>query len=80
MTPLSNDQMKAGRFLRWHQARVLHRRIQAHLTRGGRVLVATHLKSWIHRDPDRFQCRRDGVYVRRGKQWDCINYCAIRFY
>ena len=23
-----------------------------------------------------FQCRRDGVYVRRGKQWDCIIHCA----
>ena len=26
MKALSNDQMKAGRYLRWHQARVLHGR------------------------------------------------------
>ena len=77
---LTNEQMKTGRYLRWHQARVLHARIRAHLARGGRVLVATYAKFWIHRDPDRFQCRRDGVYLRRGKQWDCINHCAIRFH
>jgi hypothetical protein len=80
MKPLTNDQMKPGRYLRWHQARVLHARIQAHLAKGGCVLVATYLKFWIHRNPEQFQCRRDGVYVRRGKQWDCINHCAIRFY
>jgi hypothetical protein len=80
MKALTNDQMKAGRYHRWHQARELHSRIRAHLARGGCVLVATHTKVWIHRDPERFQCRRDGVYVRRGQQWDCINYCAIRFY
>ncbi len=77
---MNNDQMRPGRFLRWHQARVLHAKIQAHLAKGGGVLVATHLKSWICRKPEQFQCRRDGVYMRRGRQWDCINHCAIRFY
>lgn len=80
MTLLTNDQMQADRYLRWHQARALHARISAHLARGGCVLVATYLKCWIHRDPGQFQCRRDGVYVRRGKRWDCINHCAIRLY
>jgi hypothetical protein len=77
---MNNDQMKSGRFLRWHQSRVLHARIQAHLASGGCVLVATYAKFWIHRDPCQFQCHRDGVYVRRGKHWDCITHCAIRFY
>lgn len=80
MKSLTNDRMKAGRYLRRHRARVLHARIQAHLAKGGCVLVATCLKSWIHRDPDQFQRRRDGVYVRRGQQWDCINHCSLRFY
>lgn len=79
MTALTNDQMKAGRYLRWHHARVLHARIVAHLARGGRVQVVTCTRAWIHRDPGQFRCLRDGVYVRRGKQWDCITYCAIYF-
>lgn len=74
--------MKPGRFLRWHQARVLHGRIQGHLARGGSVMVATYTRATTYGPchADRFQCRRDGVYVRAGKQWDCINYCVIRFY
>ena len=80
MKSLSNDQMKASRYLHWHKARALHARIQAPLAKGGCALVATYTTFWIHRNPDQFQTRRDGVYVRRGKQWDCINHCAIRFY
>ncbi|MGO9468044.1 MAG: hypothetical protein ACLQVF_28255 [Isosphaeraceae bacterium] len=80
MKSLTNDQMKAGRYLRWQQARLLHSRIQHHLRKGGCVLVATYAKCWVHRDPDQFRCSRDGVYVRRGQQWDCINHCAVRFY
>ncbi len=80
MDSLTNDEMKAGRYLRWHQARVLHARIVAHLAKGGQVMVATCTRGWTYRDPDQFRCLRDGVYVRRGKQWDCISYCAIRFY
>jgi hypothetical protein len=71
MKPLANS---------WHRARVLHGRIRKHLARGGIVLVATCTEFWIHDDPDHFQCRPDGVYVRRGKQWDCISGWVIRFY
>ncbi len=74
--------MKPGRFLRWHQARVLHAQIQAHLARGGSVMVATCTRATTYGPGHAgwFRCGRNGVYVRRGQQWDCINYCAIRFY
>ena len=79
--PLSNDQMKANRYLRWHQARQQHARITRHLARGGKIAVCTYTRTTVYDDrhAEMFSATKAGVYVRRGKGWDCIDYCAIRF-
>jgi len=77
----TNDQMKPDRYLRWHKARQLHRRIVEHLASGGQVMVATHTRVTIFKTThvDYFKAERSGLYARYGKRWDCIDYCAIRF-
>jgi len=78
---MTNDQMKPGRFLRWQQARRTAARIANHLTLGGRVVVGTYSRATIYsrRHADMFRATSSGLYVRNGKHWDCIGYCAIRF-
>ncbi len=78
---MTNDQMTSGRFLRWQEARRTAARITAHLRSGGRVVLATHSRATVYsrRHIDMFRPTRTGLYVRRGKHWDCIDYCAIRF-
>ncbi len=77
---MTNDQMKPGRFLRWHRARRAAARISAHLSAGGRVVVGTYTRATVYtrRHADLFRATREGLYVRRGKGWDCIDHCAIR--
>ena len=80
---ITNEQMKPGRYLRWHTARTKVSRIQAHLAAGGIVVVGTPLKAWKFTKPahaEMFKANRTGAYVQRGKAWDCIDYSAIRFY
>jgi hypothetical protein len=79
---MSNDQMTAGRFLRWAQARKRIAAIKSHLASGGVVIVATHLKAAQYdgaRFVDSFKATRSGAFVRRGKNWDCIDGCAVKF-
>jgi hypothetical protein len=78
---MTNDQMKPGRFLRWQQARRTTARITAHLESGGRVIVGTYTQATIYskKHAALFRATNSGLYVRRGKHWDCIDYCAIRF-
>jgi hypothetical protein len=78
---MTNDQMKPGRFLRWQQARRTAAKIAAHLTSGGRVLVGTYTRAIVYsgKHVDLFRATSSGLYVRKGKHWECIDYCAIRF-
>lgn len=80
---LTNEQMKAGRYLRWHNARRKVAFIRANLTAGRTVYVSTHLKSWKFTpkwaaDVDvMFRANRNGAWMARGKNWDCIDGCKI---
>jgi hypothetical protein len=78
--PLSNDQMKADRFLRWHRARQTLAKMNAVWDRGGSVIVSTYTKAteFKAKHRDMIQARRDGLYAQRGKAWDFIGGCAIR--
>ncbi len=78
---MTNDQMKPGRFLRWQQARRTASKIAAHLTSGGRVVVGTYTRATVYsrKHAEIFRATSSGLYVRNGKLWDCIDYCAIRF-
>lgn len=78
---MTNDQMKANRFLRLYQARQKLQAITDHLSIGGQVLIATYTRATAYsaKHAAMFKATKSGLYVQRGKQWDCIDHCAIRF-
>lgn len=78
---MNNDQMKPNRYLRWHKARVLVSRIQSHLNAGGKVMIgtATRHTTYDKRHVDMFRATRTGAFAQRGKNWECIDFCGIRF-
>lgn len=59
----------------------LFERIIKHLDDDGVVQVSTYTKSTLYRrkHSTMFTSDSKGVYVKRGKNWDCISYCSIRF-
>ena len=49
--------------------------------KNGIVQVTTHLRSTVyrHKHRDMFRLGKSGsLYVQRGRNWDCIDYCGIR--
>lgn len=57
-------------------------KIQAHLAvKGNKVMVATALRATVYssKHVGMFKATANGLLVQRGKAWDCIDYCAIRF-
>jgi hypothetical protein len=79
---ISNEEMKAVRYGRWAAARELYAKIQDTLNAGGIVMMSTYTKhtQYEKKHIDMFRCTKDGVYVQRGKSWDCISGCGFRFY
>ena len=78
---MCNDQMKANRFLRWAEARQKLARIQKHLNQGGRVMLVTYTKATIYdkRHGVMFRATKEGLFVQRGKNFDCLNFTPIKF-
>ncbi len=76
---LTNDQMKSNRFARWAKARKIYADIQSALADGKMVQVSTCTKAvrYTAKHSDLFVCKKDGVYVKRGKGVDCINGTKI---
>jgi hypothetical protein len=77
---MTNDQMKAGRFLKIHKGRRMFRFITANLNAGNSILVRTYTKATRYKAKhvDMFRLAKNGdVFVQRGKSWDCINGCGI---
>lgn len=64
------------------KAKILFDKIVATLESDGVVTVATytHAKHYQKKHIDWFRYTANGVYVKRGKSWDCIDYCAFKFY
>ncbi len=56
-------------------------KIQDTLAAGMRVQVSTHYKSTVYepKHVGMFKLADGSLYVQRGKSWDCIDYCSIRF-
>lgn len=79
---LTNKQMIAGRYLRWHRARRAIAAIRAHLQSGGLVVISTYTRAWKcdARHLDLFEASRNGAWMRHGSQRSCIDGCAIKFY
>lgn len=77
---MTNEQMKPNRFLRWAKARKRIAWIKAQLGAGKTVQVATALKAtrYTAKHLDMFKAARNGAFVQRGKNWDCIDGCDVR--
>lgn len=82
---MTNEQMKPNRFGRWAANRKLYRRIMDTLNSGGIVTIATYTRAahYDRRHANMFKVTRTGVFVQRGKSWDCFAdgtvMCGIRF-
>lgn len=76
---MTNEQMKAGRFLALHKARRMFRFIVANLEAGNSVSITTYTKSTNYKAKHiaMFKIVGKDVFVQRGKSWDCINLCKI---
>jgi hypothetical protein len=78
---MTNDEMKAGRYLKLHQGRQKFAKLQAHLAAGGSFYICTSYRATkvSPKHTDMIRLGKSGsIYVQRGKAWDCIDYCAIR--
>ena len=77
---LTNDQMIAGRFARWAEARKKIAWIKEHLAAGHTVQLTTYTKCTRYKAKhmDMFKATKSGAYVQRGTAWDCIDGCDIR--
>jgi len=77
---ITNGKMIAGRFLRWHRARVRINWILQHLEAGRTVQIATYLRAtrYTKQHAAMFKASRNGAFVRCGSAWDCIDGCDIR--
>lgn len=76
---MTNEQMKAGRFIALHKARRMFRFIISNLEAGNTVSITTYTKSVNYKPKHKGMfklCGRD-VLVQRGKSWDCINLCRV---
>lgn len=77
---MTNEEMKAGRFLRWHVARRKIAWIAARHAQGKTVFIrtATHIFKYPPKCSGMFKATRNGAYVQRGtKKWDCIDFNHI---
>ena len=78
---LTNDQMKASRFLRLHSARKRLAWIEAQWAEGKTVYVSTMTRhtqfkpKWAGRDM--FRATKGGLYMRQGRGWVCIDGCGL---
>ena len=55
--------------------------IQAHLATGGKVMTVTYARGTIYSQKHfgLFTANSTGLYVRRGRTKDCLNFTPIRF-
>ncbi len=75
---MSNEQMKANRYMRMYENKKLYQNILAEIEKGLAIQVTNYMHSKIYTKASQFKCGKTGVYVQRGKNWDCINGSAIR--
>lgn len=77
---MSNEDMRSGRFLRWHTARRKAAWIAARLAEGLTVYVVTYTKATklSAKHADSIKATKSGLYMRSGKSWICIDGCALR--
>jgi hypothetical protein len=76
---MNNEQMKAGRFARWHIARKKIAFIRGHLAAGRTVYIVTMTKATklSAKHADMVKATKSGAYMQAGKSWVCIDGCKI---
>ena len=72
------ENMKPNRYLIMHENKKLYKSIIAEISRGLAIQVTTYTHSKIYTKAEQFKLGKTGVYVQRGKKWDCINGASIR--
>jgi len=79
---LTNNQMVAGRFLRWAKARKLGNKIIETLEADGEVAICTMTRVTMLKQKHlgMVKVARNGVFLQRGKSWSCVDYCGFKFY
>ena len=79
---MTNDEMKPGRYLRWHANRVLVANINSALEAGKMVQLTTytHAARYTKKHIGMFKATKSGAYVQQGKRWECINGCKVTAY
>jgi hypothetical protein len=77
----TNAEMIPNRFARMAKARRLQQKITDTFSKGGVVQIVTHLKATTYqpKHANLFKFDRFSAYVARGKRFDCIDFCQIRF-
>lgn len=77
---LTNSEMKAGRFARWALARRKLAFIRSNIEAGRTVQVANYLHAYrlTSKHVEMVKATKSGLYLQRGKRWDCIDGCSIR--
>lgn len=61
----------------------LYDQILHHWQLGGSIMIVTAYKAWIL-GPDKsamlkLSANQRDLFMRRGRRWDCVTYCAFRF-
>ena len=79
---MTNEQMTSNRYGRWATARKAYAEITAALQAGKTIIISTYCKAWQfdQRHTDFFKATKSGLYMRRGKHWDCIDGASVRIY
>ena len=75
---IANEKMTANRYMRMYENKKLYSGIIAEIEKGHAIQVTTYLASKIYKSASQFKLGKNGVYVQRGKNWDCINGASIR--
>ncbi len=72
---MTNDEMKANRFRRWHIGRLKVKWIKEHLAAGDTVTLTTYTKQaqYTAKHIDMFKATKSGAWVQSGKRWECID-------
>lgn len=79
---LTNEQMKANRYQKLYNGKKTFNAIINQLQTGGDVFIVTYTRAVKYKPQhiNMFRLGKSGsVYVQRGKKWDCIDYCGIKF-
>jgi hypothetical protein len=79
---MTNDEMKAGRFLKLAKGRKLMARMNAAWDRNGivRIGTATRYTDFKAKHRDMIRLTKSGsIYTQSGKSWLCADFCSFQF-